>query len=133
MLAAAALSARALVELGAQDGLALVALDVYGDVDTCRAARRWMPIGAAPRIDGARLLAALAGLAGDGASGWIAGSGFEEDIDLLEEAARRLPLLGTAPADLRRLLDPQAFFGFLDAQGIAHPPVRFDAPIDPAG
>ncbi|MDE2371310.1 MAG: ATP-grasp domain-containing protein [Burkholderiales bacterium] len=133
MFAAAALSARSLVELGAQDGLAMVALDLYGDVDTCRIARRWVPIGEAMRIDGARLLAALDELASAGASGWIAGSGFEDDIDLLEEAARRLPLLGTAPANGRRLRDPRTFFGFLDEAGIAHPPVRYDAPIDAAG
>ena len=130
MLAVAALSARAIVESAARDGLRCVALDVFGDADTRRAAARWISIGepAAPRIDGARLLDALAALAQEDVTSWIAGSGFEGQPELLEAGARRLPLLGTAGADVRRVRDPQTFFGFLHASGIAHPPVCFTPP-----
>ena len=108
-----------------------VALDVFGDADTRRAAARWMSIGdaAALRIDGDRLLAALRTLASQGdVSGWVAGSGFESEPELLDAAAQCLPLWGTAGADVRRLRDPVAFFHFLRTSGIAHPPVCFTAP-----
>lgn len=134
MLAVAALSARAIVESAARDGIRCVALDVFGDVDTRRAAAQWIPIGEPTtlRIDGDRLLGALRALAADDrVSGWIAGSGFEALPELLEAGAQCLPLLGTAGADVRRLRDPVAFFHFLRANGIAHPPVCFTRPHAP--
>ncbi|MDE2395853.1 MAG: ATP-grasp domain-containing protein [Burkholderiales bacterium] len=135
MLAVAALSARTLVEAAALDGLRTLALDVFGDLDTCRAAVRWEPIGSGLRIDEAQLIGALDGLAaaGEAGPGWIAGSGFEGRLDLLERAAARLPLIGTAAVDLRRLHDPRRFFAFLDAHAIEHPPVRFDGPGEADG
>jgi len=136
VIAVAALSARMLVEAAAGDGEPALALDVFGDVDTCRAAPQWLAIGepGALRIDGARLLAALASLAQrEEVRGWVAGSGFEGRVDLLEAGAALLPLLGTAPADVRRLRDPRAFFAALDRHRIAHPETRFDAPPQPAG
>jgi predicted ATP-grasp superfamily ATP-dependent carboligase len=108
-----------------------VALDVFGDADTRRAAARWMPIGdpASLRIDGDRVLAALAALAREGSvAGWVAGSGFDGRPDWLEAGARHLPLLGTAAHDVRRVRDPLTFFSALRAHGIAHPPVCFTPP-----
>jgi predicted ATP-grasp superfamily ATP-dependent carboligase len=63
----------------------------------------------------------------------VAGSGFEGDADLIEQGAAVLPAIGTPVADVRRVRDPRLFFAGLDAAGIAHPPVRFDAPEDVAG
>jgi predicted ATP-grasp superfamily ATP-dependent carboligase len=134
VLAVAALSARALVESAARDGIDCVALDVFGDADTRRAAARWMAIGepAALRIDGQRLLAALATLAhDDAATGWVAGSGFESHPEWLEAGARILPLWGTAGPDVRRVRDPLHFFECLRAHAIAHPPVCFAPPRAP--
>ena len=136
MLAIAALSARSLVECAARDGLASVALDLFGDVDTCRAALQWLPIGAAPslRIDAEALLQALERLAARGdVRGWIAGAGFEGRSGLLAQGAARLPLIGTQADDVRRLRDPRDFFDALDAQGIAHPEVAFASPASAAG
>jgi uncharacterized protein len=126
-IAVAALSARQLAQAGAQAGLDVVALDVFGDRDTCAAASRWVPIGASAslRIDAAALLDALRSLALRGTvQGWVAGSGFEAQPELLEQGAALLPLLGTAVADVRRVRDPKTFFGTLDALRIAHPEVR---------
>ncbi|MCW5658371.1 MAG: ATP-grasp domain-containing protein [Burkholderiaceae bacterium] len=134
VLAVAALSARALVESAARDGLRCVALDVFGDADTRRAAAHWLPIGepAALRIDGDRLLRALRTLAAEhDVTGWIAGSGFEAEPELLEAGGSCLPLLGTAGSDVRRVRDPVAFFHFLRSHGIAHPPVAFAPPRTP--
>lgn len=136
MLAIAALSARSGVELAAAHGRAAVALDVFGDADTRRAARQWLPVGdaASLRIDGTRLLEALRTLARNGSvSGWIAGSGFDEQPGLLAQAAQVLPLHGTAPVEVARLRCPPLFFDRLDALGIDHPPVRHEAPDDVRG
>ena len=129
-IAVAALSARQLAQAAARAGLEVVALDAFGDRDTCAAASRWVPIGAsgALRIDAARLLDALRSLARSGAvQGWVVGSGFEACPELLEQGAALLPLLGTAGADVRRVRDPKTFFDTLDALGIAHPEVRLDS------
>lgn len=134
MIACAAISARALVEAAAADGVATVALDLFGDVDTCRHASAWHPIGdpATLRIGGAPLLAALDALASRGdVEGWVAGSGFDGEPDLLLAASERLPLFGTAPAAVRRLRDPCEFFGRLDALAIDYPEVRFEPPDSP--
>jgi uncharacterized protein len=135
-LAVAAISARLLAEATQQAGHTAVALDLFGDQDTQRACTQWLPIGdpASMRIDGPRLLAALAELARGGeVAGWIAGSGFEGQIDLLERGAALLPLIGTAPAVVRRVREAQSFFSALDRHGVAHPPVRYAAPLDSTG
>lgn len=136
MLAVAALSARALADLAALDGLTVVALDVFGDADTVKRAAHWHAIGTPGRleIDGERLLAALEALARDGdVDGWIAGAGFDGRPGLLEAGAERLPLLGTGGGALRRLRDPRVFFAALDDLGLPHPAVSFEPPVDPAG
>jgi len=138
VLAVAAVSARMLAEAAARDGYGAVALDLFGDVDTRRVSQRWQAIGATGslRIDGARVLAALYELAreaGDAVVGWIPGSGFEGRPDLLDAGAQLLPLIGTPAEAVRRVRDPRGFFAALAAHGIAHPPVRFDAPSDAAG
>lgn len=136
MLAVAALSARALVESAALDGTRTVALDCFGDADTRRLAAQWHEVGAASAlcIDDDKLLASLSALAQRGDTmGWITGSGFDGRADLLERGAALLPLIGTAPADLRRVRDPQEFFGVLHSHGIGFPSVSLDPPATPAG
>jgi uncharacterized protein len=138
-IAVAAISARAMAEAAVNDGFKVVALDLFGDLDTRRAASRWLPIGApgSLQIDAATVMAALRQLAlegegGEPVVGWIAGSGFEGEPALLEEGAAVLPLIGTAPAAVRRLRDPASFFGFLAARVIPHPQVMLQPPEDPA-
>ena len=137
-LAVAAVSARMLAEAAAHDGYGVVALDLFGDADTRRASQRWHPIGApgSLQIDAARVLDALQQLAQQGRDtviGWIPGSGFEGRPELLEAGAQLLPLIGTPADAVRRVRDPAEFFGVLAAHGIAHPPVRADAPADAEG
>ncbi len=131
VLAVAATSARMLAEAARDDGFGVVALDLFGDADTRRASSEWVGVGRTDtlRIDAELLLSALAALARrGGVVGWIAGAGFEGRPELLERGAALLPLIGTPAAAVRRVRDPQTFFGFLDAQGIAHPPVRTAPP-----
>jgi uncharacterized protein len=135
-IAVASISARALAEAAAREGFGVVALDVFGDLDTVRAATRWQSIGAPQmlQLDGMLLLDALEQIARDDeAQGWIAGSGFEGQPELLAAASRRLPLIGNDAATVRRVRDPHVFFGALDAHGVAYPPVRYDAPADLRG
>src|SRR6188768_2540874 len=136
VLAVASISARLLAEATRHDGFEVVALDLFGDADTRKACSRWDAIGEPARleIDAARLLTALQALAQDRrVAGWIAGAGFEGKPDLLARGAAVLPLIGTQAEAMRRLRDPQAFFGFLDAHDIAHPVVRMTTPPDAAG
>lgn len=135
-LAVAALSARLLAEAARREGHEVVALDLFGDLDTRRASTQWRAIGSpgAMRIDARLLLDALADLAARRAvDGWVAGSGFDGQPELLERGAALLPLFGTAGDDVRRLRDPRTFFDTLDSAGIAHPAIRYDAPPSPEG
>lgn len=134
-IAVAAISARMLAEAARADGFEVAALDLFGDADTRRAASQWAPIGAPGdlHVDGALLLAALQSAAQRfGAVGWVAGSGFDGRADLLEAGATLLPLLGNRGDAVRRVRDPAAFFGTLDAAGVAHPEVHFTARVDTA-
>lgn len=134
--AVAALSARAMAESLAAAGGSVIALDAFGDRDTVRASEAWLPIGRDDRrgLDRGRLLAALRTLAGRGdVDGWIAGSGFEAEPDLLEEAAALLPLIGSPPAAVREVREPRRFFETLRAHDIDHPDTRFAPPADPEG
>lgn len=136
VLAVAAVSARMMAEAAVRDGFEVVALDVFGDADTRRIASAFLPIGAphSLHIDAARVLAALAALAVRGeVAGWVAGSGFEGQPELLTEGARLLPLIGTAADAVRRVRDPTLFFDFLAAHHIAHPQVQAARPADTTG
>lgn len=134
-LVVAGLSARLMAEAAARDGYEVIALDAFGDVDTQRAARRWVPIGAdrGVRIDPARTLAALQDAAAEpSVLGWIAGSGFEGQPELIGRGAQRLPLIGTPADAVQRVRDPAGFFGMLDWLGLPHPDVDCDpVPPDP--
>lgn len=136
-LVVAGRSARLLAEAAVRDGYAVIALDCFGDRDTRRVARQWWPIGDAgggAPLDAPRTLAALERAAREpGVIGWVAGSDFECEPDLLEQGAARLALIGTAPAAVRRVRDARRFFALLATRGFAHPETRFDAPPAPQG
>jgi len=133
MLAVAAISARAMTEAAARDGYEVVALDLFGDVDTRAASVTWSALGepGTLHIDAERLRSALAGLARNAdVLGWCPGAGFEGAADLLERGAAVLPLIGNDAATMRSVRDPRIFFEALDRLGIAHPEVRFEPPED---
>lgn len=135
-IAVAGLSARMMTEAVVRGGDSAIALDLFGDVDTRRAATSWHPIGCAERLqlDGDALLEALRGIAARGdADGWIAGSGFESRPDLLERGAALLPLIGTRPEAQRRLRDPASFFAALESLEVDYPDTRIEPPAQPEG
>ncbi|MEY2689757.1 MAG: hypothetical protein RL375_3956 [Pseudomonadota bacterium] len=135
----AGLSVRGLAESARRAGWQVLALDAFGDLDTRRASAGWWPIAAdgdepaAPRIDATRLLAALLAAMAERPRqspllGWVAGSGFEAQPDLLDRAAQVLPLLGMGTADIAALRQPRPCFGMLADLGIDHPEVAFEPP-----
>jgi predicted ATP-grasp superfamily ATP-dependent carboligase len=129
------LSARLMAESATRAGWQVLALDAFGDLDTQRVCQAWLAAGTgAPVLDGAKVLAGLRRFARDPrVRGWVAGGGFEGLPEVLNEGAEILPLLGNAPANLRRMRDPQHFFATLDHLGLAHPPVSLLPPAEPAG
>ncbi|WP_119287002.1 ATP-grasp domain-containing protein [Azohydromonas sediminis] len=136
-LVVAALSARTLAESARRGGWRVIALDLFGDVDTRRASARWQPIGdpADARIDPARLAAALADAASQpNVAAWVAGSGFDAPHDAAFAAAgAMLPRLGMAADVVAAVRHPATFFATLDRLGLAHPEVRTTPPHAPAG
>lgn len=134
-IAIAASSARSLVACARQSGYEAIALDVFGDLDTRAAALEQVLVGdGGLRISPERLLAALGRLrAQGGVVGWVAGSGFEAQLDLLAAAASELPLIGNNPATVARVRSPGDFLALLARLGIAHPPSRLTTPDDPQG
>ena len=136
ILVVAALSARTLAESARQGGWQVIALDLFGDLDTRRAARHWAPIGApgALAIDPHRLVSELAAAAREpGVIGWVAGAGFDGAPHLLDAGGRALPLLGMPAEAVRAVRDPRRFFDALGRLGLRHPAVSFRPPDAPGG
>jgi uncharacterized protein len=128
-LVVAGVSARFMAEAAQRDGYRVIALDVFGDVDTRRASVRWQSIGDPSRlaIDPEAVIAALDDAAREpGVIGWVAGPGFEAHAQRLEHAA--VPRLGTPAAQVARVRHAPTFFAALDALALPHPPVQFEPP-----
>jgi len=126
----AALSARMLAQSARHAGMRPIALDLFGDRDTCRAAH-WLRGGdaGALALDPDRLRETLARLARrHDLLGWVAGTGFEGHPSWLDRGARHLRLLGNDAATVAYVKNPRHFFSLLDALGIAHPEIRFTPP-----
>jgi uncharacterized protein len=135
LLAVAALSARMFTEAARGSGFRPIALDLFGDRDTRRAAEAWFPIGEAARlmIDGDALIDALRRSREAGAGAWVAGSGFDGRPDLLAAGAEVLLHAGNAPEVVARVREPALFYGRLAALGIPHPETRYECPPSPLG
>ena len=132
-LALVALSARMLAESARRGGFECVALDLFGDRDTRRAASAWSRIGdpSTLRLDAAATIAALAAI--PHCAGWIAGGGTDGLLGDLEANARPLPLIGNRPEVVRALRTPRTFFAALTALGIPHPETAVERPPEPHG
>ncbi len=128
-------SARLLAEIGRADGFEVIALDMFGDRDTRAAASAWYDLrdGSGLRFDAGRLLGTLQTIASRRVRGWVAGSGFEANLALLQAGAEVLPLLGNPPGLVARVRDPGHFHARLSALGITHPETRVEPPADASG
>lgn len=137
-LIVAGLTARMMAESAFAGGFNVVALDLFGDADTRLAAASWEGIGdpSALSLSPDALLATLRRLRQPQRArmlGWVAGTGFEDQPDLLEAGARILPLLGNSAHIVRLVKDPQRFFPLLHTLGIPHSETRIVRPDDPDG
>jgi hypothetical protein len=124
-----------LAESARRAGLRPIALDLFGDVDTRRAGH-WICIANPLRtgIDAKRVHAALARLARHpGVLGWVAGGGFEDQLELLQDCAQTLALIGNDAATIAAAKQPGDFFAMLDDYGIGHPETRLTPPAANAG
>ncbi|AYH43969.1 hypothetical protein CDA09_11310 [Azoarcus sp. DN11] len=135
LLVVAGLSARMLAEAARTSGYRAIALDLFADRDTRRAAEACLPIGdaASLAIDGDALVDALGRARAAGAQAWVAGSGFDGHSELLAAGQAVLPLAGNPPEVAARVRDPAQFYGRLAALGIPHPQTRCDRPPSPRG
>jgi uncharacterized protein len=123
-------SGRALARSAGRAGIPVHVLDLYADRDTFALARSVSRIGSiATGFRADRLLDRLHRIeAREGIDGIVAGSGFEERIDLLEAMARVGRLLGNPPEVVRRAKDPACFFPLLARLGIPHPETVTESP-----
>jgi predicted ATP-grasp superfamily ATP-dependent carboligase len=128
-------SARALVASAARQGIAVVALDLFNDLDTrARAVASRAVASLRGRFDARRLIRAANELCPpEACAGLVYGSGFEARTGLLERLTRGRALYGNQAALVARMKDPLRFFPLLDALGISHPEVRLTPPRQPAG
>lgn len=92
----AATSARNPAEPAVESEFLRIALDVFGDRDTRAVTSHWCPVGRRTDV-----------------AGWVAGSEFEAQLELLSAGACRLPLLGNTPGTVERVRAPASFFAML--------------------
>ena len=124
----AAVSARPFVKAAAQAGYEVIAMDVFADADTQRAAKQTFKITYANGgFVADELERNLSQLNLNEVIGFVYGSGFEAQPDLLDRIEARLTLLGNRPAVVRDLKRPAQFFGLLDTLDIPHPAITFQA------
>lgn len=122
----AAVSSRPFVKAAVTAGYSVVALDVFADTDTKRAAEHVYKIEYANSgFDAKQFEAALDQIDISDMVGFAYGSGFEAQPELLERISKRLPLIGNKPEVVRQLKDARQFFAVLDSLGIPHPEVSF--------
>src|SRR6185295_2948493 len=125
-------SGRALARSAYRQGIQVVVLDLFDDVDT-------RAIALASRACAGRrggfhrshvLSAARELVPAGGYAGLVYGSGLESRPALLRALARQCTLLGNSVDTVAHAKDPEIFFPLLDRLGIAHPEVRMTAPKD---
>jgi uncharacterized protein len=128
-------SGRALAHSAHRQGIAVVVLDLFNDLDTRAIALASR--ACAGRHGGfhrARLVSAARELApAGGYAGLVYGSGLESRPALLQALARQCAVLGNSVGIVARTKDPEVFFPLLDRLEIAHPDVCTTAPKDPQG
>ena len=127
----AALSGRALAAAARASGCKPLVADFFGDMDTREiAAESCVVEGDFERgFEAGPLLAALERLArGRRPLGVVAGTGFEDRPALLDEFARRWPLIGNNGATVALVKDPMSFAALCAAAGVPHPATSLAPP-----
>ncbi|MFD0987546.1 ATP-grasp domain-containing protein [Methyloligella solikamskensis] len=134
----AAVSARSLAAAASRAGLTPLTVDFFADRDTQKIAAKSLTFDGPMKAGIAQddLLDKLVRLADAAPSppiGFLYGSGFETNPDMLEAIARRWPVLGNAAETVATVKDPARFFETLDALDIPHPKTQMTRPSSPEG
>jgi uncharacterized protein len=132
-LVIAAASARPFVRAAAAAGYRVIAADTFCDKDTRQAAAQSIHLVYVRGSFDAdefrdRLFRLLAQT-----DGFVYGSGFETQPELLEEIARLCPLLGNTAETVRITKDPGCFFSLLSSLGIPFPENSLSPPVEAKG
>ena len=131
-LAIAATSARGYAQAAVSSGYEAVALDAFADADTLRIARQAFKLKMhAQGVDAEDFKRTLAQINLDDMDGFLYGSLFDAEPELLSWVATHVPLLGNMPEVLEQAKG-FGFFKLLDVLNITHPEVRLDVPEDAA-
>jgi predicted ATP-grasp superfamily ATP-dependent carboligase len=131
----AAASGRALASAARRAGYLPLVADFFDDADTRTLSAATCRAGDPDAgFDAKSLIPALERLAeGHAPIGLAYGSGFEDRVDLLDEIARRWPLIGN-PADVvRRAKDPLLVAGLCESLRIPHPEISLAPPANAEG
>ena len=125
-------SGRALARSAHRQGIQVVVLDLFDDVDTrAMALASRACAGRRGGFHRSHVLSAVRDLApAGGYAGLVYGSGLESRPALLRALGRQCTLLGNSVDTVARAKDPEIFFPLLDRLGIAHPEVCMTAPKD---
>jgi len=127
-----AVSARALAASARRAGFAAIAVDAFGDVDTCAACRETVVVehamGGFATVELESVVARLSRR--QAPVGIVYGSGFDDCPSQLVALARHAPLIGCSPQALARTKDPMFFAEACAQAGLAHPEIRFTRPTN---
>jgi predicted ATP-grasp superfamily ATP-dependent carboligase len=107
-----------LADMALRDGHAVVAFDLFGDLDLRRRASRTVTPA---ELGGGGLTALVAAAAEQPARGVVYGASFENHPALVARLGRRHALLGNAPDTLRPVRDPQRLGAVLRDAGLPYP------------
>ncbi len=119
-------------------GYDVAVLDLFNDLDTRSIAPKSYKVAGheqgLERFSKHALLEAASRLApGDGYSGLVYGSGFEDDTQLLSDLARGRRLYGNDVTTVRSIKDPLRFISLLKKWEIPHPAISMARPKDATG
>ena len=105
----------------------VTAIDAYADKQTVELADKTIVVAYGKNgFNADALLAAISNLDASQYIGFVYGSGFEAQPELLQKIADIIPLLGNAPATVRAVKTAAGFFSALQQLNVAYPAV-FDA------
>jgi predicted ATP-grasp superfamily ATP-dependent carboligase len=131
-----ALSGRALAESARRGGYAPLVADMFGDMDTLKAAQRHVRLagGLATGIEEHDLIDALQMLSkGREPIGVVYGTGFEDRPRLLQRLAERWQVIGNSAGVVAKLKNPQTFFWICSDSDIASPEISLPEPANRSG
>lgn len=129
----AAASARAFVRAAAASGRHVIAADVFCDLDTQKSADESIRLGYRNGGFVAEDVRSLLLPRVSGSVGFVFGSGFESQPELLDDFANRGVYFGNNAETVRALKSPDRFFSLLAGMGIPYPGYVLDPPVDPEG